>query len=64
MRVLWNHPVFSGYIPVEFMGTDATCNEAIIKFKDEYEWVQFDTLTCFETGLPLSEALKEKNLAS
>ena len=64
MRVLWNHPVFSGHIPVEFVGTDTTSNEAIIKFKDEYEWVDFSTLICFETGAPLAEALKEKNLAS
>ena len=57
MPVLWNNK------PAKFMGTDATCNEAIIDVANggfDLEWVQFEELTCAETGRSLLEILKER----
>ena len=65
MKVLWTNPENPhGVYLVKFMGTDATCDEAIIDLGDfELEWVQFDQLVCWRTKRPLKDVLAELDAA-
>jgi len=65
MKVLWINPANPRrFCIVKFMGTDATCDEAIIDIGDfDLEWVQFDQLVCWRTKRPLKDVLAELQAA-